>query len=181
MLLLTVAIATAPAVALAQHAGHAAHASPSVQSRAELSEGGQAAFSAIAEVVAALEADSSTDWSRVDIEGLRRHLVDMNNAVLATNVRAAPVEGGARFVVTGSPSVAASVRRMAAAHAHTMSGTGGWTYKPREIPGGVEIEITGARPDDAVRIRALGFAGILARGSHHQAHHLAIASGARTH
>ena len=39
---------------------------------------GQAAFATISEVVRLLKADSATDWSKVDIEALRRHLIDMD-------------------------------------------------------------------------------------------------------
>ena len=37
-------------------------------------ETGQSAFAALAEIVAILQADPETDWERVDIAGLRRHL-----------------------------------------------------------------------------------------------------------
>jgi len=43
---------------------------------------GQDAFGAIAEVVRFLEADPETDWSAVDLERLRQHLIDMNEVVL---------------------------------------------------------------------------------------------------
>jgi hypothetical protein len=39
---------------------------------------GQSAFAAIQEIVAMLEADPKTDWSRVNIEALRQHLIDMD-------------------------------------------------------------------------------------------------------
>lgn len=38
-------------------------------------ETGQSAFAALAEIVTILQADPETDWERVDIDGLRRHLV----------------------------------------------------------------------------------------------------------
>ena len=41
-------------------------------------ETGQSTFAALAEIVAILQADPETDWERVDIDGLRRHLVDMD-------------------------------------------------------------------------------------------------------
>ena len=43
---------------------------------------GQDAFGAIQEVVRILDADPKTDWSRVDIAGLREHLIDMNEVTL---------------------------------------------------------------------------------------------------
>lgn len=51
-------------------------------------ETGQSAFAAIQEIVAMLEADPKTDWSKVDIEALRQHLIDMNNVTLGAVVTA---------------------------------------------------------------------------------------------
>ncbi len=47
-----------------------------------------------------------------------------------------------------------------------------------EIPGGAALVVTGSDPD---RIRALGFIGVMTVGMHHQAHHLALASGQNPH
>src|SRR5437879_13280128 len=56
---------------IAGHAGmRAAAATPTMP--------GQDAFGAIQEIVQMLEADPKTDWSKVDLEGLRQHLIDMN-------------------------------------------------------------------------------------------------------
>jgi hypothetical protein len=62
-------------------------------------EPGQSAFAAIQEIVEILETDPATDWSKVDVEALRRHLIDMDNVTLAAEVEAAAVNGGARFTV----------------------------------------------------------------------------------
>ena len=78
---------------------------------------GQSAFAAIQEIVAILEADPKTDWSRVNIEALRQHLIDMDNVTLRAAVAMEPIEGGARFTVTGAGPVRDSIRRMVAAHA----------------------------------------------------------------
>ena len=43
---------------------------------------GQDAFGAIQEVVQILEADPATDWSKVNIDTLREHLIDMNEVTL---------------------------------------------------------------------------------------------------
>jgi hypothetical protein len=48
------------------------------------------------------------------------------------------------------------------------------------IPGGVRLTVVAKRPDDTkllARIRALGFAGLVTQGAHHQPHHLAMARG----
>ena len=41
-------------------------------------EAGQAAFAALAEIVAILNADPKTDWTKVNLSDLRDHLIDMN-------------------------------------------------------------------------------------------------------
>jgi hypothetical protein len=144
-------------------------------------QAGQSAFAAIQEIVEILEADPGTDWSKVDIEGLRRHLVDMNNVTLASTVEAAAVDGGARFTVTGAGEVAGSIRRMVIAHADTMDGVDGWRFVAAERPDGATLTVTAPDAAAVPKIRALGFAGVMTRGMHHQEHHLMIASGAGPH
>ena len=43
---------------------------------------GQDAFAALQEIVRLLEADPATDWTRVDLDALRMHLVDMAEVML---------------------------------------------------------------------------------------------------
>src|SRR5438046_3161300 len=62
--------------ALSQHVHHPKPPQPGPAMSAPR-EPGQSAFAAIQEIVALLEADPGTDWTKVDIEALRRHLVDM--------------------------------------------------------------------------------------------------------
>jgi len=57
-------------------------------------QGGQAAFSAIGEIVARLVADPATDWTKVDVEALRQHLIDMDNVILHAEVATTEIEGG---------------------------------------------------------------------------------------
>ena len=143
-----------------------------------LTEGGQAAFAAIQEVVATLLADPDTDWDRVNIEALRQHLIDMDNVTLRAQVATEETEGGARFTVTSDdPAVQASIRAMTVAHAATMNGVEGWSLAAEETEGGAILTATG----DARRIRALGFIGLMTVGMHHQAHHLALARGEMPH
>jgi hypothetical protein len=139
------------------------------------SQGGQAAFAAIAEVVAILEADSSTDWSGVDVERLRQHLIDMDEVTLNAIVTRQPISGGAVFEVTGQGRTVAAIHRVAAAHA--AQGDGGLQYAVQEIPGGSRVTVTGPTPAAERRIRALGFIGLLTLGGHHGPHHLALARG----
>lgn len=144
-----------------------------------ITEGGQSAFSAIQEIVTLLMADPDTDWSRVDIEALRQHLIDMDNVTLRAAVETQDIDGGARFLATSDdPTVTASIRAMVPAHVTTMNGVEGWQMQAEEIPSGAALTVTG--PDTA-RIRALGFIGIMTVGMHHQGHHYALARGKNPH
>jgi hypothetical protein len=143
-------------------------------------QAGQAAFAAIQEIAGILEADPKTDWSKVDIEALRQHLIDMNNVTLAADVKSEPIEGGMRFTVTGPGSVRDSIRRMVVAHAATMNGIDGWDFEPSEIEGGATLTVRSPAAD-ATKLRGLGFIGVMTRGMHHQMHHLMIAKGEHPH
>lgn len=173
--------------ATAQHGGmqhmpgmsHEGHGMNADAVPAGLMQGGQSAFAAIQEIVAQLMADPTTDWSRVDIEALRQHLIDMDNVTLHARVEVREVEGGARFEATSQDAaVTGSIRAMVPAHAATMDGVEGWTMQASEISGGAALVVTGSDPD---RIRALGFIGVMTVGMHHQAHHLALATGQNPH
>ena len=144
-----------------------------------LREGGQSAFAAIQEITAALMADPATDWTKVDIEALRQHLIVMDNVTLRADVASEEIDGGARFMVTSAdPAVMASIRAMVMAHVATMNGVEGWDMQAEEVDGGAVMIVTG--PDTA-RIRGIGFIGLMTVGMHHQAHHLALASSQNPH
>lgn len=144
-----------------------------------LREGGQSAFAAIQEITAALMADPSTDWSKVDIEALRQHLIDMDNVTLRAEVAREDINGGARFIVSSTePTVVASIRAMVLAHVATMNGVESWDMWAEEVDSGAVMTVTGS---DTARIRGLGFIGLMTVGMHHQAHHLALASGRNPH
>ena len=141
---------------------------------------GQAAFGAIQEIVQMLEADPRTDWSKVDIDALRQHLIDMNNVTLAARVAAHPIDGGMEFVVTGDGAVPDSIRRMTAAHAATMDGVNGWHFAAKDTNGGTIFDVR-VPPQDMAKLKGLGFIGVMTVGMHHQEHHLMIARGDHPH
>ena len=160
---------------------HAATMSMMSGTPAGVTEGGQSAFAAIAQIVEVLNADPATDWSKANIKALRQHLIDMDNVTLRAMVAAEPTPTGANFTVTSNdPAVQASIRRTVLAHATTMNGANGWTLAARETAGGAVLDVSGAEPD-AARINGLGFIGMLTLGTHHQAHHLMIAKGMNPH
>lgn len=141
---------------------------------------GQDAFGAIAEVVRRLEADPSTDWSKVNLEALRRHLVDMNEVVLRAEVRARPVPGGLAMDITGAARTARAIRAMVVPHAAELGRMDDWLAGTEVIRDGIRLTVTARKPEDAqvvARIRGLGFIGLLVQGGHHGPHHLAMAKG----
>ncbi len=141
---------------------------------------GQAGYAAIAEIVAILEQDPATDWSKVNLEALRQHLVDMDDVTLRAEVVTRSVEGGIEVLVTGAGRVAGAIRRMSRAHAAALAGESPYRMTVEDVAGGARVRVVaapGSPPSVAVRIRGLGFIGILASGSHHAAHHLALARG----
>ena len=141
---------------------------------------GQDAFGAIAEIVRILDADPATDWTRVDLERLRQHLIDMNEVVLHSLVRQTPIAGGLAMEISGSGRTEQAIRAMVVPHAAELDRMPEWSATTVIIPGGVRLTVVTRSPDDAkriARIRGLGFAGLMTEGAHHQAHHLAMARG----
>lgn len=141
---------------------------------------GQDAFGAIAEVVRLLEADPNTDWSTVDLERLRQHLIDMHEVVVRSDVKSNPVSGGLVMDVTGVARTERAIRAMVVPHAAELDRMSDWVAKTEPIPGGLRLTVTARKPEDArivARIRGLGFAGLLVQGGHHGPHHLAMAKG----
>ena len=149
-----------------------------------LTQPGQDAFGAIAEVVRTLEADPGTDWSKVDLERLRQHLIDMNEVVLRAAVKTSPVPGGLTMDITGSGRTAQSIRAMIVPHAAELDRMPAWSAKTEPLPDGVRLIVVARDPSDAstvAKIRGLGFAGLLVQGGHHGPHHLAMAKGELPH
>lgn len=145
-----------------------------------LTQPGQSAFAAIEEVVLALDANPMTDWSKVDISGLREHLRDMDLVFTAAEVTTEPVASGLRFVVIGEGRVRDAIQNMTLAHAGVMNEIDTWEYSTEVRDNGAAMTVT-APPFDLDRLRALGFFGIMASGMHHQDHHWAMATGGDPH
>lgn len=142
---------------------------------------GQDAFGAIQEIVHILEADPKTDWSKVDLESLRKHLIDMNEVTLNAEVLQWPINGGFSAAVTGSGRTLDAIQRMVPAHARTINGRNGWKVEAEMLENGVILTVATRDPNDVARVRGLGFIGVLVRGSHHRLHHLAMARGLVAH
>ena len=142
---------------------------------------GQDAFGAIQEVVNILDADAKTDWSKVDLEALRQHLIDMNEVTLKADAAPKQIDGGLEIAVTGDGRTLGAIQRMVPAWAQTMNGQSGWTAKTTSLPDGELLTVTATDPKEIQHIRGLGFIGLLVSGSMHQPHHLAMAKGEFDH
>ena len=142
---------------------------------------GQDAFGAVQEIVAMLEADPKTDWSKVNLAALREHLIDMNEVVLKAEAAERPIDDGLEIAVTGSGRTLTAIQRMVPAHAQEIDGLKGWSAKATLRPDGVLLTVIASDPKEVEHIRGLGFIGVLASGSHHQRHHLAMAKGEMPH
>ncbi len=143
-------------------------------------ESGQAAFGTIQEIVGMLQADPHTDWSKVDVDALRQHLIDMDEVTLRATTQKEPIENGLRIKVTGSDRTLEAIQRMVPEHARDIDGMHGWTVRTTAIQNGVELTVTASNAADVQKMRALGFMGIMVQGNH-QIHHLAMAKGEMTH
>lgn len=143
-------------------------------------EPGQAAFGAIQEIVRLLQADPATDWTRIDIDALRQHLIDMDEVTMRATATKTPIDKGLRIRVTGAGRTLEAIQRMIPAHAQDIDGLHGWKAKAVALPDGEELTVTGPTAADERQIRGLGFMGIMVLGTH-QAHHLAMAKGEMMH
>ncbi len=157
------------------------HAEPMARMHAaEPALPGQDAFGAVAEVVRLLDADPKTDWSKVNLERLRQHLIDMHEVVLRSAVTQSPVPAGLVMEVRGVGRTAEAIRSMVVPHAVELNRMRPWSAKAEAMPDGVKLTVTAKDAGDAktiARIQGLGFIGLLTEGAHHGPHHLAIARG----
>jgi hypothetical protein len=141
---------------------------------------GQEAFGTIHEIVRILEADPATDWSKVNIGALREHLIDMDEVTMRARANERTRANGVEIVLTGEGRTVGAIKRMVPAHAHELAALG-WNATTEDLPSGVKFVVTSGDPIQAVKIRALGFMGIMVQGAHHQLHHLMMARGEFTH
>ncbi len=176
---LTTVLLSVAAPAFAQTMNHDAHHAGAASGLP--TEAGQSAFAAIQEVVAKLSADPATDWSKVNIDGLRQHLVDMDELTRNANADASKVDGGVRISITGKDRTLRAIQAMVPAHAAELDKIAGWSAQARLTADGAQLIVTSTAASQTVKIRALGFFGLMATGAHHREHHWAMATGASVH
>jgi hypothetical protein len=141
---------------------------------------GQEAFGTIQEIVRILEANPTTDWSKVNIAALREHLIDMDELTMRAASSERTLNNGIEIMVTGEGRTLDAIKRMLPAHAHEL-GAIGWTAQTENLPNGKKLIVTSNDPKQATKLKALGFMGIMVQGAHHQVHHLMMAKGEFAH
>jgi hypothetical protein len=141
---------------------------------------GQDAFGAIQEIVQALQSDPKTDWSKVNIEALRQHLIDMNEVTLHATATPRAFDNGIEFTVTGEGRTLEAIKRMVPAHVKELHEIG-WNAKTDELPNGVKLTVMASDAQPLTKLKALGFIGIMVQGGHHQPHHWMMAKGQLVH
>lgn len=107
-----------------------------------LMEPGQGAFAALSEVVRVLETEPETDWSRVDLSGLRAHLVDMDRLVTHAVVTEEVLPNGLRTIATGDAETVETLRRMVPAHAAQLARDDRWSVAASETADGMALQVT---------------------------------------
>lgn len=146
---------------------------------APLSMPGNEIFGTIQEVISKLQADPSTDWSKVDLEALRQHLLDMKAfteevSVISQN----PVENGVEIKVKPETTRAAeALTRVFHMHPAMLKKEKGWDMTTKKEGDEWNIIVTTSNASEVEKVRALGYIGMLAEGAHHQMHHWMIATG----
>jgi hypothetical protein len=179
--LAVVALISTSHPATAQMSHDQGHAMTSNAQGAIPTSPGQETFGAIAEIVAILRDNPATDWSRVDISTLRRHLLDMDDLVMRARADEEAIHGGLRIVIARNGPAGDAASRMVPAHAPVLRDETGWSSAVEVGDDTIVWTVTAASEQEAMQIRALGFFGLMATGAHHQPHHLAIARGELSH
>jgi hypothetical protein len=162
------------------HGGMSGHGQMHGQQSGAPTLPGQDAFGAIQEIVQALQSDPKTDWSKVNVEALRQHLIDMNEVTLHAAATPRLFDNGIEFTVTGEGRTLEAIKRMVSAHVKELHEIG-WNAKTDELPNGVKLTVMASDAQPLTKLKALGFIGIMVQGGHHQPHHLMMAKGEHVH
>src|SRR4029079_10289822 len=136
------------------HGGMSGHGQMHGQQLGRPTMPGQDAFGAIQEIVQALQSDPKTDWSKVNIEALRQHLIDMNEVTLHAAATPRAFDNGIEFTVTGEGRTLESIRRMVPAHVKELHEIG-WNAKTDELPNGVKLTVMASDAQPLTKLKAL--------------------------
>lgn len=148
-----------------------------------LTEPGNDIFGTIQEVIKKLENNSNTDWSKVDIEALRQHLLDMKVMTEHTKVvDRKTMKNGVRITVQPTTERAKeALKRVFDAHPAMLKKETGWIMKVNKNEEQYILNVTTNNPDEVDKIRGLGYIGLMAYGKHHQKHHWMMATDRNPH
>ena len=144
---------------------------------------GNMLFGTIQEVIRQLEADTNTDWTKVDLEALRQHLIDMHHFTMNVEVVSkSPIADGVKIVIEPTvPEATPSLQRALQAHPPMLRMEKGWTMDVTENGDQFTLEVTTGDPGEIAKVRGLGYIGLMATGAHHTKHHWSIARGMNPH
>ena len=152
---------------------------PQINKHSPLTMPGNEIFGTIQEVVHKLEADPNTDWSKVDPEALRQHLLDMKAFTEKVSVISQkPIENG--IVIQVKPETERAIgalKRLFKMHPAMLKMEKGWDMVTKQDKNQWTITVKTQDNSEVEEIRALGYIGLLAEGAHHQLHHWMIATG----
>ena len=148
-----------------------------------LLEAGNDAFGTIQEVIKKLNADPQTDWSKVNMEALRVHLVDMQDMTINIEVISQKnIPNGVEVTIKPTtPRANEALKRALKAHPAQMKNETGWDMKVKTKEQNFIISATTQKKNEIDKIRGLGYIGLMAYGAHHQPHHWMMATGKNPH
>jgi len=155
----------------------------SMDTKTVLTEAGNDAFGTIQEVIKQLESNPDTDWSKVNIEALRAHLLDMQDMTLNVEVLSQNniPNGMATIIKATTPRAYKALKRVFMAHPSQLKAETGWDMKVQEKDKNFIVITTTFDARDINKIRGLGYIGLMAYGPHHQQHHWMMANGQNPH
>jgi len=147
-----------------------------------LTESGTDPFATLQEVITALEANTGTNWEKVNIEALRLHLVEMQDMTINIDVKQQHIDNGFQAVVTPTTNRAVkSLTRVLSGHPAQMKAETGWDMQVSNNDDIFTLTVVSKKAHEVAKIRGLGYIGVMSYGNHHQPHHWAMASGENPH
>jgi hypothetical protein len=104
----------------------------------------------------------------------------MDEVMLRARSNERALNNGVEITITGEGRTLAAIKRMVPAHTHELAAIG-WNARAEDLPNGVKLVATSSDPRQVVKLKALGFLGLMVQGAHHQPHHLMMAKGEFAH